>query len=61
MWRRCAQYFVIASSGKLHNAKCVYGSCFLNLCCSGCMGVYGNGCCVSRVVEDSGFSFVVVK
>ena len=28
--------------------------CFY-VCCSGCMGVCGNGCCVAAVVKDSGF------
>ena len=27
--------------------------CFF-VCCSDCVGVYGNVCCISTVVEDSG-------
>ena len=34
---------------------CVYGACFLNVCCSDCEGVCGNVCCVAAVVKNSGF------
>ena len=28
---------------------------FLNVCCSDCVGVCGNVCCVAAIVKDSGF------
>ena len=35
---------------------CVYGAClFFYVCCSDCVGVCGNVCCVAAVVKDSGF------
>ena len=33
---------------------CVYGACLFYVCCSDCVGVYGNGCRLAGVVEDSG-------
>ena len=30
----------------------VYGTCFY-VCCSDCVGVYGNVCCVVAIVKDS--------
>ena len=32
---------------------CVYGSCLFYVCCSDCVGVCGNVCCVAAVVKDS--------
>ena len=32
---------------------CVYVACLFYVCCSDCVGVGGNDCCVSGVVEDS--------
>ena len=32
----------------------VYGACLFYVCCSGCMVVCGNVCCVAAVVNDSG-------
>ena len=32
---------------------CVYGACFLNVCCSDSVGVCGNVFCVAAVVIDS--------
>ena len=32
----------------------VYGTCFY-VCCSECVGVCGNVCCVAAVVKDCGF------
>ena len=29
----------------------VYGTCLFYVCCSDCMGVDGNGCCVAAVVK----------
>ena len=36
--------------------RCMYMAhvCFY-VCCSDCVGFYGNGCCVVAVVEDDGF------
>ena len=33
----------------------VYGAClfYVCICCSDCVGVCGNVCCVAAVVEDS--------
>ena len=33
----------------------VYGVCLFYVCCSDCMGVCGNVCCVAAVVKDSVF------
>ena len=34
----------------------VYGACFcFYVCCSDCVGVCGNVCCVAAVVKNSGF------
>ena len=33
----------------------VYGACLIYVCCSDCVGVCGNVCCVAAVVEDSRF------
>ena len=33
----------------------VYGACLFYVCCSDCMGVCENGCCVTAVVKDSVF------
>ena len=33
----------------------VYGACLFYVCCSDCVGVCGNVCCVSAVVKDSVF------
>ena len=64
VWWRCAQYFVIASCGYMpRDNRCMYMAhvCFY-VCCSDCMGVCGNVCCVASVVENSGFlSLVVLK
>ena len=32
---------------------CVYGACLFYACCSDCVSVCGNVCCVAAVVEDS--------
>ena len=39
----------------------VYGACFFKICCSDCVGVCGNICCVAAVVKDSIFSLGVLK
>ena len=33
---------------------CVYDACLFYVCCSDCVVVCGNGCCVAAVVENSG-------
>ena len=33
----------------------VYGACLFYVCCSDCVGVCGNVCCVAAVVKNSGF------
>ena len=33
----------------------VYGACLFYVCCSDCVGVSGNVCCVEAVVKNSGF------
>ena len=52
-----AQYFVIASCGKMHRGNsCMYMThVCLYVCCSDCVGVCGNVCCVAAVVKNSGF------
>ena len=55
VWWRCAQYFVIASCGQMPRDNrgmymthvCFYG------CCSDCVGVYENVCCIAAVDKDS--------
>ena len=38
------------------NNRCMYMvHVWFYVCCSDCVGVCGNGCCVADVVEDSGF------
>ena len=39
----------------------VYGACLFYVCCSDCVGVCGNVCCVAAVVKDSGFTLGVLK
>ena len=34
---------------------CVYGACLFYVCCSDCVGVCGNVCCVAAVVKNSFF------
>ena len=34
---------------------CVYGAVCFYVCCSDCVGVCGNVCCVAAIVKDSGF------
>ena len=63
VWRRCAQYFVIASCGKMpRDNRCMYMAhvCFY-VCCSDCLGVSVNVCYISAVVNDSVFSLAVLK
>ena len=33
----------------------VYGACLFYVCCSDCVGLYGNVCCVAAVVRDNYF------
>ena len=33
----------------------VYGACLFYVCCSDCVGVCGNVCCVAAIVEDNVF------
>ena len=33
----------------------VYGACLFYVCCSDCVGVCGNVCCVAAVVKNSFF------
>ena len=33
----------------------VYGACLFYVCCSDCVGVCGNVCCVAAVVKNSVF------
>ena len=52
---RCAQYFVIASCGKMpRDNRCLYmvHVCF-DVCCSDRVGVCGNVCYVAAVVKNS--------
>ena len=39
----------------------VYGACLFYVCCSDCVGVCGNVCCVAAVVKNSFFSLGVLK
>ena len=39
----------------------VYDACLFYVCCSDCVGVCGNVCCVASVVKDSVFSLGVLK
>ena len=57
MWWRCAQNFVIASCAEMpRDNRCMYMAhvCFY-VCCSDCVGVCGNVCCVAAVVKNSVF------
>ena len=33
----------------------IYGACLFYVCCSHCVGVCWNVCCVAAVIEDRGF------
>ena len=33
----------------------VYGTCLFYVCCSDCVGVCRNVCCVAAIVKDNGF------
>ena len=46
----------------LRDNRCMYMAhvCFY-VCCSDCVGVCGNVCCVAAVVKDSVFSLGVLK
>ena len=33
----------------------IYGACLFYVCCSDCVGVCGNVCCVAAVVKNSVF------
>ena len=59
VWWRCVQYFVIGSSGQMpRDNRCMYiAHVCLYVCCSDCMGVCRNVCCVAAVV----FSLGVLK
>ena len=50
-------YFVIASCGHMprDNRGMYMAHACLYVCCSDCVGVCGNVCCVSAVVKDSVF------
>ena len=49
------QYFVIASCGKMpRDNRWMYMTHFY-VCCSNCVEVCGNVCCVAAVVKDSVF------
>ena len=39
----------------------VYGACLFYVCCSDCVGICGNVCCVAAVVKNTVFSLVVLK
>ena len=39
----------------------VYGACLFYVCCSDCVGVCGNVCCVAAVVKNRVFSLGVLK
>ena len=57
VWWRCAQYFAIASCAQMpRDNRCMYMAhvCFY-VCCSDCVGVCGNVCCVAVVVKNSVF------
>ena len=51
-----------SEAGKyLFRAANVYGACLFYVCCSDCVGVGGNVCCVAAVVKDIVFSLGVLK
>ena len=53
VWLRCVQYFLISSCGKMpRDNRCMYMAhvCFY-VCCSDCVEVCGNVCCVAAVVK----------
>ena len=63
VWWRCVQYFVIASCGWMpRDNRCMYMAhvCFY-VCCSDCVGVCGNACCVVYIVKNNVFSLGVLK
>ena len=37
---------------------CVYGACLFYVCCSACVGICGNVCCVATVVK---YSFLALE
>ena len=37
----------------------VYGACLFYVCCSDCVGVCGNVCCVAAIVKDIYYRFIV--
>ena len=39
----------------------VYGACLFHVCCSDCVGVCRNVCCVAAVVKNSVLSLGMVK
>ena len=39
----------------------VYGACLFFVCCSDCVWICGNDCCVAAFVKVSGFMFIVYK
>ena len=55
VWWRYVQYFVIPPLAKYIDTidVCIAHVCFY-VCCSDCVGVCGNGCCVADIVEDAG-------
>ena len=63
VWWRCAQYFVNAFCGYMpRDNRCVYIAhvCFY-VCCSDCVGVCGNVCCLASLLKVVVFSLGVLK
>ena len=56
VWWRSAQYFVIASCGYMpSDNRCMnMAHVSFDVCCSDCVGVCENVCCVAAVVKYSG-------
>ena len=58
VWWRCAQYFVIASCGKMHRDNRLMHMahvCFMSVVVTGGGIFCGNVCCVAAVVKNSEF------
>ena len=58
----CGIFFISSCGYRHRDNRCVYmaQACFY-VCCSDCVGVSGNVCCVGGVVENSVFSLGVLK
>ena len=54
MWWRCAQYYLLPLVARCIETiyVCIWRM-FVYVCCSDCVGICGNMCCVAAVVKYS--------